>query len=77
MAITFTKKASKELKERLKKLGIVGVTVKTFHAFALMILTRFYREAGFGPGPPHVLTGTAEVKQVLAEAMRQALPHAC
>lgn len=38
LAITFTNKATKEMQERLEVAGILGVTIKTFHALCASIL---------------------------------------
>lgn len=40
LAITFTNKATREMKERIEKMvgGVCGVTIKTFHSFCASIL---------------------------------------
>ncbi|MDR0950322.1 MAG: ATP-dependent helicase [Candidatus Ancillula sp.] len=42
LAVTFTAKAAKEMKERLEKLGISGTNVYTFHAAALKQVRQFW-----------------------------------
>jgi DNA helicase-2/ATP-dependent DNA helicase PcrA len=63
-AITFTRKAATELRERLAKLGARagGVSVQTFHALGLDLLRAHAAAAGL---PPHFA--------ILDEAGRQAL----
>ena len=49
LAITFTNKAAKEMKERVSQmLGPVGnrIQISTFHSFGLMILREHYEEVG-------------------------------
>ena len=43
LVITFTRKASQELKSRLKsmKINVTGLTVQTFHSFGLLILRSY------------------------------------
>ncbi|MDR2748613.1 MAG: ATP-dependent helicase [Bifidobacteriaceae bacterium] len=43
IATTFTTKAAIEMKERLEQLGILGVSVNTFHAHALHQLKNFWK----------------------------------
>ena len=42
LAVTFTEKAAKELKSRLRTLGVDGVEARTFHAAALSQLSRLW-----------------------------------
>lgn len=69
-AITFTKKAAKEVEDRLGRVGVKGVTVQTFHSFGLSVIKSFSKEAGFSIGPPHILNSEPEQRSLLAEAMR-------
>jgi DNA helicase II / ATP-dependent DNA helicase PcrA len=46
LAVTFTDKAATEMRERLARLGVDGVTTRTFHSAALGQLRSF----GFDPG---------------------------
>ena len=44
LVLAFARNAQKELQERLTKLGLNNVTVKTFHALGLSILTQDKRK---------------------------------
>ncbi len=44
LAVTFTDKAARELRERLQQLGAAGVRAGTFHATALSLVRRFASE---------------------------------
>jgi len=46
VAVTFTKKAAREMKERLGE-RIKGVTIKTFHSLGMQILKRYAPEIGY------------------------------
>ena len=54
LAVTFTEKAARELKERLGRLGVEGVEARTFHAAALSQLSRLWERAHrrAAPGDP-------------------------
>lgn len=41
LMVTFTKKAAREMKERLEEEGVEGVLVKTFHSFGVCLLKRY------------------------------------
>jgi superfamily I DNA/RNA helicase len=41
LAITFTRKARKEMEHKLEKLGIIGVNVETFNSFSEKILKKY------------------------------------
>ena len=69
LALTFTNKAAKELKDRLGSKGVRDVRVSTFHAICHMVLAEFHAEAGF-PKRPLIWSSKAELRAVLAEAMR-------
>jgi DNA helicase II / ATP-dependent DNA helicase PcrA len=45
LAVTFTEKAAREMKERLRRLGVEGVRASTFHAAALAQLRVLARES--------------------------------
>ena len=69
LALTFTNKAAKELKDRLAARGVRDVRVSTFHALCNTVLSEFYVEAGFTKRPL-IWSSPAELRAVLAEAMR-------
>src|SRR5918997_5885448 len=47
LAVTFTRKAAGEMRERLRALGVEGVRAMTFHAAALDQLRAFRPQMGF------------------------------
>jgi DNA helicase II / ATP-dependent DNA helicase PcrA len=69
LAVTFTRKAAGELVDRLRGLGVDGVTAGTFHALALAQLRR--RAAGEGREPPTVL---ASKTRLLGQLVRSSGP---
>ena len=78
LAVTFTKKAARELKERVAKLGAPGadrLLVSTFHSIAYRILRSNYRAAGF-EREPIVWASDSDRRAVCREAMRCASPVA-
>ena len=69
LALSFTKRAAIELKERLEKKAIRRVKASTFHSLCNQILLQYYQEAGFSRKPT-IWTSDAELKALMAEAMR-------
>ncbi len=55
LVVTFTDKAATEMVERLRGLGLPGVTARTFHAHALSQLAHFWPSRHEGRGLPAVL----------------------
>lgn len=64
LAVTFTTRAAGEMRERLMRLGVEGMQVRTFHAAALRQLRHFWPRA-IG-GQPHDVV--AKVTPLVAEA---------
>ncbi len=52
LAVTFTNKAAKEMRERVRDLvaGAERVTLTTFHSFCCLLLRRWHKYAGFADG---------------------------
>ena len=46
LAITFTRRASEEMRERLEKLGVREVNIHTFHSLCYAVLKQNYEKAG-------------------------------
>lgn len=57
LAVTFTRKSAKELRDRLSAMGITGVTALTFHSAALGQLKEFWFLGGQKTEFPDLLTG--------------------
>ena len=68
LAVTFTEKAARELKERLAALGVSGVEARTFHAAALSQLGRLW-ERHTGDPLPDVLPSKAPLIASLANSL--------
>ncbi len=71
LAVTFTNKAAKEMRERLEKLlGVAGmeVQVSTFHAAGAVILRREAQRLGLSPS--FVIYDDADQMQLLKRAMK-------
>ncbi|HYF12471.1 MAG TPA: ATP-dependent DNA helicase UvrD2 [Actinomycetota bacterium] len=68
LAVTFTEKAARELKERLARLGIEGVEARTFHSAGLAQLSRLW-PAYMGTRLPEVLEGKGPLIASLANAL--------
>ncbi|MBF2735788.1 MAG: ATP-dependent helicase, partial [Betaproteobacteria bacterium AqS2] len=69
LALTFTNKAAREMRQRLVGIDSRDMFVGTFHSFGLRILRRFHEEAGL-PADFGVIDGGDQfsiVKQLLAE----------
>src|SRR5581483_6924476 len=71
LAVTFTRAAARELRERLR--GIVGdladnVDITTLHALGLRIVRHWSEVLEFGPGPLTVY-GKADTRQILSESL--------
>jgi DNA helicase-2/ATP-dependent DNA helicase PcrA len=49
LAITFTNKAANEMAERMRQLGVAGVTCSTFHSFCARLLRMYGDRVGLGP----------------------------
>ncbi len=70
LAVTFTNKASREMKERLA--GMIGssahsVWLGTFHAMGIRILTRWTTEAGLNPN--FIVLNTDDQERILKQLM--------
>ncbi|MDE3101738.1 MAG: UvrD-helicase domain-containing protein [Chloroflexota bacterium] len=74
LAVTFTNKAAREMKERLERLlpasALGELTVGTFHAFCARVLRRWARAAGIDPG--FVIYDEADQRSLLRRAMEDA-----
>jgi DNA helicase-2/ATP-dependent DNA helicase PcrA len=68
LAVTFTEKAARELKERLARLGADGVVARTFHSAGLAQLSRLRPELE-GEAVPEVLPSKAPLIASLANAL--------
>ncbi len=55
LVVTFTEKAASEMVERLRTLGLPGVTARTFHAHALSQLRHFWPSRHDGAAVPELL----------------------
>jgi DNA helicase-2/ATP-dependent DNA helicase PcrA len=55
LVVTFTDKAATEMVDRLRSLGLPGVTVRTFHAHALSQLRHFWPARHDGASMPTIL----------------------
>jgi DNA helicase-2/ATP-dependent DNA helicase PcrA len=68
LAVTFTEKAARELKERLAKLGVQDVEARTFHSAGLSQLSRLWPEFT-GERLPEILNGKGPLIASLANAL--------
>lgn len=72
VAMTFTNKAAKEMKERLIEIvgrAGKGIFIGTFHSFCLRLLREFADEAGLDP--KFSLTGTSDQLDLVRKAMEE------
>ncbi len=74
LAVTFTNKAAREMKERLERLvpaaALGELTVGTFHAFCARVLRRWARAVGIEPS--FVIYDEADQRALLRRAMEEA-----
>ncbi|MGH2378816.1 MAG: ATP-dependent helicase, partial [Candidatus Limnocylindria bacterium] len=74
LAVTFTNKAAREMRERLERLlpeaAVPELTVGTFHAFCARLLRRHARSVGIEPG--FAIYDEADQRAVLRQAMEAA-----
>jgi DNA helicase-2/ATP-dependent DNA helicase PcrA len=68
LAVTFTEKAARELKDRLARLGFEGVEARTFHAAGLGQLSRLWPSVTGDP-LPDILDSKAPLIASLANAL--------
>ena len=69
MALTYTNRAAGELRARLRQLGIIGASVKTFHAAALAQLQYFWPQFAGIPAPM-VIESKSKVIAQAAESLK-------
>ena len=69
LVVTFTDKAAGEMVERLRSLGLPGVTARTFHAHALSILRFFWPLRHDGSPLPALLDSKAPILGRLARQL--------
>ncbi len=68
LVVTFTERAAREMKDRLRALGVPGVAASTFHAAALRQLTYFWPQVSDRP-LPEILASKAPLVTRLARAL--------
>src|SRR3954471_20852364 len=69
LVVTFTDKAAGEMVDRLKTLGLPGVTARTFHAHALSQLRHFWPSMHDGAPLPDLLDSKLPLIVPLARAL--------
>ena len=70
LAVTFTNKATREMKERLEaSIGPNPVHVHTFHSLCLRLLKEFYEEAGLEKN--FVIIDQSEKEKIIKECMKE------
>lgn len=75
MALTFTSRSAAELRSRLRRLGTVGVSARTFHASALAQLGFFWPQT-IGGVMPRILDSKGRLIAHAAETLRMRLDTA-
>ena len=76
LVVTFTDKAAGEMVERLRGLGLPGVTARTFHAHALSQLRHFWPSRHEGEPMPDILDSKMPLLVPIARgAARQLQVH--
>jgi len=75
LALTYTNRAAGELRQRLRQLGVPGVSVKTFHAAALSQLEFFWPQFAGVPAPS-VIESKAKLINQVAQAAKISLDAA-
>ncbi len=69
LVVTFTDKAATEMVERLRSLGLPGVTARTFHAHALSQLRHFWSARHGGAPLPEILDSKLPIISRLARQL--------
>jgi len=78
LAVTFTNKAAKELRERLAAFGIAGagdIWALTFHSACVRILRRDIDKLGFSND--FTIYDTDDCKRVVKDILKEVVPHLC
>jgi DNA helicase-2/ATP-dependent DNA helicase PcrA len=75
MAVTFTAKAAGEMRGRLRRLGVEGVSARTFHAAALAQLNHFWPQVA-GDTAPTIASGKVRLLGQAADALGMRLDGA-
>jgi DNA helicase-2/ATP-dependent DNA helicase PcrA len=68
MVVTFTRLAARQMRERLHKAGVRGVTIGTFHSICYQIVRTRWRELGFASEAIQVIDQVAQ-EAVIKEAI--------
>ena len=69
LVVTFTEKAAGEMGQRLRSLGLPGITARTFHAHALSQLRHFWPSRHDGEPLPELLDSKALILSRLARQL--------
>lgn len=69
LLVTFTSKAAMEMAERVQRLGVSGVTARTFHSAALAQLRTFWPTCHPGRDQPEVMADTRRLVAPLARGL--------
>lgn len=75
MAVTFTAKAAGEMRGRLRRLGVPGVSARTFHAAALAQVNHFWPQVA-GDAAPTIVSGKVRLLGQAADGLRLRLDGA-